>query len=87
MFTDEEIDEAAFFAAFLDEFGASMSIEDLAKLGQRMRDSQRKYFRSDKSRAALETARDLERQFDKACVEVLSQPTLFAREAPREPGW
>jgi hypothetical protein len=49
---------------------------EVIKLGMRMRQAQREYFRT-RSGAAMQDAKALEKRFDVACRELLEQPTLF----------
>jgi hypothetical protein len=55
---------------------AALSVRELAQLVADMRAKQREYFRT-RSSAALEASKTAERKVDKACEEVLRQPTLF----------
>jgi hypothetical protein len=56
-----------------------MTLESLAKLGQQMREAQRRYFRL-RTTGALEHSKEVERRFDQACQDALDQPLLFDRE-------
>lgn len=51
-----------------------MTVEELAKLGARMREAQRDYFRSAHDSRLLATSKSLERMFDEACYEVIHGP-------------
>lgn len=57
-----------------------MTAPILARLGQRMRAAQRKYFRT-RAAGDLNDAKRLEQEFDRACQDCLDQPTLFDRES------
>ncbi len=53
-----------------------MTTEDLARLVQRMRAAQKKYFRT-RGQDDLEESKRLEKAVDVACDAVLRQPQLF----------
>lgn len=56
-----------------------MTIQELAKMVQAMREAQRRYFRAGGQRD-IEEAKRREKAVDMAVHGVLSQPTLFDRE-------
>lgn len=53
----------------------------LAKLGQAMRRKQSAYFNAGRKPQDLIDSKALERDFDRACVEVLAPPDLFGKGA------
>lgn len=76
--TDDQITEAAFVAALLDVFGEPMTLEELAKLGQRMRGLQREYHRT-KSETTRISKESFERKFDQACGSAMARLSLFGQ--------
>jgi hypothetical protein len=59
-----------------------MTTVELARLIVEMRAAQKEYFRT-RTQGALERSKQLERQLDRAVVDVLRQPTLFDAEQAR----
>jgi hypothetical protein len=61
-----------------------LTLVELAKLGRRMREAQRHFFKNRHDRSAfpeaLKASKLLEREFDRALESVLEQPTLFDAE-------
>jgi hypothetical protein len=53
-----------------------MNVKEIAELGAAMREAQKEYFRT-RSEAALAKSKELEKRFDLAVREILTQPTLF----------
>ncbi len=67
-----------------------MTLIELARLGAQMREAQKTYFYpKTRTRSALYTARDLERKFDRAVLQLIgniaSQPALFNPGVGSEP--
>ncbi len=57
-----------------------MNIQELARLVHDMRNAQQTFFR-DRSRQAIDRAKQLEKQVDRAIADILSQqPRLFGDE-------